>query len=162
MASEVRLNLVDGLKFDVHTRSGHTFRIDTTEASGGEGSAPSPMELQLAALGGCGAIDILSILRKMRQDITGYEIIVTAERAPEHPRVYTSAIIRHVFRGHHIGEAHVRRAIWLSMSKYCPVFAALSPRVQIRETFDILDGEAGPPVHGEVMLEEECAPVGRG
>jgi putative redox protein len=159
MASEVRLNLVGGLKFDVHTKSGHTFRIDTTEAGGGEGSAPSPMELQLAALGGCGAIDILSILRKMRQDVTAYDVTVTAERAPEHPRVYTSAVIRHAFRGHDVGEAHVRRAIWLSMSKYCPVFATLTPKVAIREFFEIADEAGGPTVCGEVTLEEECAPV---
>jgi putative redox protein len=160
MASEVRLSLVDGLKFDVHTKSGHTLRIDTTEASGGEGSAPSPMELQLAALGGCGAMDVLSILRKMRQEVTAYDVTVTAERALEHPRVFTSAVIHHSFRGRDVGEAYVRRAIWLSMSKYCPVFALLSPEVAIRETFEIGDEESGAVVAGEVTLAEECAPIG--
>jgi putative redox protein len=160
MASGVRLSLVEGLKFDVHTKSGHTLRIDTTEASGGEGSAPSPMELQLAALGGCGAMDVLSILRKMRQDVTAYDVTVMAERALDHPRVFTSAVIQHSFRGRGIGEPHVRRAIWLSMSKYCPVFATLSPAVAIRETFEISDEEGATVVAGEVTLVDECPPVG--
>lgn len=161
MASHVNLTLVDGLKFDVRTKSGHTLRIDTTEASGGEGSAPTPMELQLAALGGCGAMDVLSILRKMRQDITSYEVSVTAERASEHPRVFTSAVIYHRFRGRGIGEAHVRRAIWLSMSKYCPVFATLSPKVRIRELFEIVDESGGSPVAGEVTLADQAEPLPR-
>ncbi|MEX0751125.1 MAG: OsmC family protein [Dehalococcoidia bacterium] len=160
MASTVRLNLVDGLKFDAHTPSGYTLRIDTTEASGGEGSAPGPMELQLVALGGCGAMDVLSILRKMRQDVTVYEVAVTAERAAEHPRKYLTATIAHSFRGRGIGEAHVRRAIYLSMSKYCPVLATLSPAVQVRETYEIADESGGPPHRGEVTLAEPCPPVG--
>jgi putative redox protein len=162
MASEVRLELIDRLKFDVHTRAGHTVRIDTTEASGGEGSAPTPMELQLAALGGCGAMDIIAVLRKMRQDVTGYEVTVTAERAAEHPRVYTEATITHRFRGHGVDEAHVRRAIYLSMTKYCAVFAMLSATVAIREMYEIADEAGGAPVRGEVTRADEVpSPVVR-
>jgi putative redox protein len=160
MASELRLSLIDGLKFGVHTQSGHTLTIDTNIASGGEGSGPSPMELQLAALGGCGAMDILSILRKMRQEITAYDVTLTAERAAEHPRVYTDVVIAHAFRGHAIGEENVRRAIYLSMSKYCPVFAMLSPTARIRETYEIADEGIGVVVAGEVTLESVVPPVG--
>jgi putative redox protein len=160
MASELRLSLIDGLKFEVHTQSGHTLTIDTNVASGGEGAGPSPMELQLAALGGCGAMDILSILRKMRQDVTAYDVTITAERASEHPRVYTSATIAHAFRGYGMGEEHVRRAIYLSMSKYCPVFAMLSPTARIRETYEIVDENTGATLTGEVTLESAVPPVG--
>jgi putative redox protein len=158
MASELRLTLVDGLKFDVHTASGHTLRIDTTEASGGEGSAASPMELQLAALGGCGAMDVMSILRKMRQDVIAYEVTVAAERSLEHPKKYTSATIAHRFTGD-VGEANVRRAIFLSMSKYCPVFAMLSPGVAIRETYEIADTTGAVRASGVVTMLDDPPPV---
>lgn len=153
MTSELRLTLVDGLKFDAKTQSGHTLRIDSSGVTGGTASAPSPMELQLVALGGCGAMDVISILRKMRQDITAYEVTVTAERADEHPKRYATAVIAHSFRGREIREANVRRAIYLSMTKYCPVFAMLSPGVEIRETFEIRH-EDGSTVSGEVRLSD--------
>jgi putative redox protein len=96
----------------------------------------------------------------MRQDVTAYEVTVTAERAPEHPRVYTSAVIAHRFMGRGIEEANVRRAIYLSMSKYCPVYAMLSPTAPIRETYEIGDEAGGEPVRGEVTLTDEVPPVG--
>ncbi|HET6615192.1 MAG TPA: OsmC family protein, partial [Dehalococcoidia bacterium] len=89
--TQVTLNLVDGLKFDVQTQTGHTLRIDTNDAGAGGGSGPGPMQLVLAALGGCGAMDVISILRKMRQDVTAYDVSVTAERALDHPKVYRTA-----------------------------------------------------------------------
>lgn len=160
MASQVTLSLVEGLKFDVQTQSGHTLRIDTNEAGAGGGSGPGPMALVLAALGGCGAMDVISILRKMRQDVTAYDVSVMADRAPEHPKVYRNAVITHRFRGRAIGEPHVRRAIYLSISRYCPVFAMLSPSVRIRVAYEIQD-EAGRTLScGDVSPFEEVASPG--
>jgi len=149
------------MKFDARTQSGHTLRIDTSEVQGGEGSAPGPMELQLVALGGCGAMDVISILRKMREDVRTYDVRVAAERATEHPKVYTSAVVAHRFTGEGIGEANVRRAIFLSMSRYCPVFNMLAPGVAIRELYEIADTASGEVTAGEVTLADEDVAVAR-
>jgi putative redox protein len=157
--TQVTLNLVDGLKFDVQTQTGHTLRIDTNDAGAGGGSGPGPMQLVLAALGGCGAMDVISILRKMRQDVTAYDVSVTAERALDHPKVYRTAVMTHRFRGRAIGEPHVRRAIYLSISKYCPDFAMLSPSIQIRVAYEVQDEAGRTVVCGDVSPFEEVASV---
>ena len=159
MTSQVTLSLVDGLAFDVRTQTGHTLRIDTNDAGAGGGSGPGPMALVLAALGGCGAMDVISILRKMRQHVTAYDVSVTAERALDHPKVYRTAVITHRFRGRAIGEPHVRRAIYLSISKYCPVFAMLAPSIRIRVSYEIQDEAGRTLACGDVSPFEEVAPV---
>ena len=159
MTTQVTLSLVDGLAFDVHTQSGHSLRIDTNEAGAGGGTGTGPMQLVLAALGGCGAMDVISVLRKMRQDVTAYDVSVIAERETEHPKVYRSAVITHRFRGPDIGEPYVRRAIYLSISKYCPVFAMLSPSIQIRVAYEIQDDAGRTLACGDVSPFEEVAPV---
>jgi putative redox protein len=115
------------------------------------------MELQLVALGGCTAMDVISILRKMRQEVSGYDVRLTGERAPEHPRVYTSVLIEHTIRGTGVGQDNVHRAIQLTMTRYCPVFAMLYPTVTIKETFVISDDVSGASVSGEVLREDPGA-----
>jgi putative redox protein len=160
MASRVTLSLVDGLKFDVHMQGGHALRIDTNEPGAGGDTGPGPMQLVLVALGGCGAMDVISILRKMRQDITTYDVSITADRATEHPKIYTHATVTHRFRGRDLDEANVRRAIYLSIARYCPVFAMLSPTVDIRVAYEITDEQERLVACREVSPFEEVEPVG--
>ena len=138
MPNEVTLRLDGGLRFVAQTGSGFQVALDSrsdTESM----SAPSPMELQLVALGGCTAMDVISILRKMRQEVSAYEVRLIGTRAPEHPRVYTEIVIEHEIRGTGVGREQVHRAIQLTMTRYCPVFAMLFPTVTIREQFRITD-----------------------
>jgi len=152
MASEVWMRLVDGLKFDVRTGNGAELRIDSPKA-GEDPTGPSPVELVLVGLGGCGAMDVISILRKMRQEVTDYALRVTGERAEDHPRVFTSAVIHHFLRGRGLHEESVRRAIYLSMSRYCPVFAMLAPTVPIAVRYEITDEETGEVRAGYVQTD---------
>jgi putative redox protein len=157
--TETRLHLVDGLHFVGTTPSGHAIGLDSN-ASHAVPVAATPMELQLVALGGCTAMDTISILRKMRQDITAYDVRLSAERAPEHPRVYTSIVMTHELRGHGISEANVHRAIRLTMTRYCPVFAMLYPKVDIGEGYEITDENTGATVAGDVSMKPgEAAPA---
>lgn len=149
---ETRLHLVEGLHFVGTTPSGHA--IDLDSHVGDPPVAATPMELQLVALGGCTAMDTISILRKMRQDVTAYDVRLTSERAAEHPRVYTSIVMTHEVRGQGISEANVHRAIQLTMLRYCPVFAMLYPEVEIRERYEITENDAGTFVAGDVSMEE--------
>ena len=152
---ETRLHLVDELRFTATTPNGHTVELDSH--ADGPPTAATPMQLQLVALGGCTAMDTISVLRKMRQDVTSYDVRLSAERAEEHPRVYTSILMTHELRGHAIVEANVHRAIQLTMTRYCPVFAMLYPTVAIRERYEITDDDTGVVVAGEVSREDEAA-----
>ena len=159
MPKEVALELVQEMQFRLETGSGHQIVIDHRFDVGDAGAGPRPMELQLGALAGCAAMDVVSILRKMRQEITAYGVTATGETAAEHPRRYTSILVTHRLRGSGIVEAQVRRAIFLSMSQYCPVFAMLSPTVPISVRYVIQDDDAGgAEVAGEVTLDGDVEP----
>ena len=157
MPNEVSLTLLDAMRFRVRTGSGHEMTIDASPDVGGVNAGPRPMELQLAALAGCASMDVISILRKMRQDVTAYACHAAGETASEHPKRYTRIVVTHRLRGRAIAEANVRRALHLSMSRYCPVFAMLSPGVPISVRYEIEDEAGGVAVPGEVGLGEPGA-----
>ena len=146
------LRLHGDLRFTATTPSGFEVDVDSAAAPGGMLAAPTPMELQLVALGGCTAMDVLSILRKMRQDVAEYEVRLTNDRAAEHPKAYTAIELLHVVRGRDLSEANVQRAIELTMTRYCPVFAMLHPTVAITERYELIDESAGTTLFGGVVL----------
>jgi putative redox protein len=87
-------------------------------------------------------MDVISILRKKRQDVTAYHIEVSGARQQDYPRVYTEISIRHILTGNNLSAEAVKRAIELSESKYCPAYAMLSKAASISSTFDVRP--AGP------------------
>ena len=123
----------EGRQFVAESGTGHAFVMD--DANGRTG--PKPIELALLALGGCTGFDVISILRKKRQTVTGYEIEVRAEQNPESPAYFTRVEIKHRLRGRIDPEA-VQRAIHLSETKYCSVGAMISKTAKIETTFEIL------------------------
>lgn len=122
-----------GLRVDVVTGTGFNLIFDIAD-SGERRAGPGPTESVLAALAGCTSMDVGSILRKKRQPAAGYRIAVTAEKADEHPQVYTSIVIEHQVSGEVEPEA-LRRAIELSATAYCPVSAMLSRAVRIEHRY---------------------------
>lgn len=119
-----KVSWVEGMRFIGASDSGHGLIM---ESKSGE-SPPvgsSPMEVVLMALGGCSSIDIVDILRKMRQDLSSLEVVIHAERAPEPPRVFTKADLEFVASGGGLTEDGLKRAVDLSMEKYCSVAAML-------------------------------------
>ena len=121
------------LRVDVVTGTGFRLTFDTAEA-GDLRAGPGPTESVLAALAGCTSMDVGSILRKKRQPAASYRVAVTAEKADEHPQVYTSIVIEHQVSGEVEPEA-LRRAIELSATSYCPVSAMLSHAVRIEHRY---------------------------
>ena len=118
------------------TPSGHAQVLDTdTQRS----TAASPMELLLIALGGCTAVDVISILKKKRERVTDYRVEVSGERRAEHPRAYTRLEVRHIVRGRGVSEKAVAQAVELSESKYCSVAATLRPAAEIVSSFEIIE-----------------------
>lgn len=136
----------DGLRFRALTGSGHGLVLD--DAAGDAG--PRPAELLLVALAGCTAMDVISILRKKRQVVEGYEVSVRGHQRSEHPNAFTDIEVHHLVRGP-VDAAAVRRAIELSATRYCSVGAGLSSGVaRLRHEFQV-DGPDGIVV-GEVCI----------
>jgi putative redox protein len=133
----LRLETVEGPRLRFGVRVGeHAFQFD----SGPEAEGPSPVQAVQAALGGCTAMDVISILRKKRQPVTGYEVEVLAERRlDQHPRIFTRMEIIHRVRGRGINPAAVAEAIELSDTRYCAVHAMLGPAVVISSRFEITE-----------------------
>lgn len=117
--------------------SGHAIPIDADRETN---TAPGPMEMLLAALGGCTASDVVTILRKKRQKLESLEVVVSGERATDPPRVWTKLEIVYRFRGK-LDEKAVRNAIELSESKYCSVAAMLRQTAEVRYRHEILPSE---------------------
>ncbi len=135
----VRATLEAGMRFDVETGSGHHLILDAAEHNGGQNSGPQPMEMLLVALASCSGMDIITILRKKRQDITGYELRIHGMRAEEHPKVFLDITVEHIFTGHNIRPEAVERAIELTEERYCGASAMLGKTATLRHTFLITE-----------------------
>jgi putative redox protein len=122
-----------GLAFEGTAGSGFKVKMDSLEG----GTGFSPMELVLVGLAGCTGMDVVDILRKKRQTVTGLEIQVTGRRAQEHPRKYTAIQLHYVVTGRQVDPEAVRRSIELSETKYCSVSATLNGSAQITTEFEI-------------------------
>jgi len=127
------------LLFEGAADSGFVQQMDSSESAGGGNSAGRPMEFIAMGLAGCTSMDVISILRKKQQDVQNFQIKVHLERAAEHPRVFTSAVIEYQVTGNNVDEVALRRAISLSAEKYCPAYAMLSKIFPITLRYMILD-----------------------
>ena len=119
------------------------------ETNGDRGSAATPIELLLVALGGCTGSDIVDILRKKRQQVSDYRIEVSGERHNDFPRSFKTIHVRHFIKGHGISEAAVKQAVDLSDSKYCSVAATIRPSAEISVSYEIIQEEVAPTMCGE-------------
>ncbi len=140
----VRATLETGMRFDVETGSGHHVILDAAEHNGGQDAGPRPMEMLLVALAGCAGMDIISILRKKRLEITGYEVCIHGARAEEHPKVFVEITVEHIFTGHNIRPEAVERAIELTEERYCGASATLGKTAAIKHAFSIIEDGKEP------------------
>ncbi len=124
----------EGLRFEARTGE-VSFTLDGEPGV----SSSSPVQAVLASLGACTAMDVISILRKKRMRVTGYEVVLGGERATGHPRVFTKIEALHRLRGHDLEPAAIAEAIRLSETKYCTVSAMLRPAVAITNRFEIVE-----------------------
>lgn len=131
---EARVVWQEGLRFEAHAPSGHTIVIDSPS---GTNAGPSPMGLVLVALAGCTAMDVISILEKQRQPVTGLEVVVQAERAADHPKVYTGYEVTYIVHGQGVDRQAVERAVSLSAERYCSVGGMLDKAAPIRHAIQL-------------------------
>ncbi len=143
MTKQVTLRQLEGLAFAAKGDSNHWVMMDGPEHVGGTEGASRPKELLLMALAGCTSSDVVSILRKKRVQLTGYEVHVTGHESEDHPKVFTDIHVEYVFRGEGVKAADVERAIELSTTKYCSVSAMLTSSVNITHSYRI-EGNCSP------------------
>jgi putative redox protein len=147
--TEVRVELLDGMAFRGLDQHGLQIVMDATADVGGQGRGPKPVDALAMALGGCTGMDVISILRKMRQDVTAYEVRVNGPRAQTHPKVFTALTVEHVVSGNDLDERQVRRAVTLSATRYCPASAMLGKAVPIRHVYRVLTATGAEVARGE-------------
>jgi putative redox protein len=139
--TEATVTLVEGMQFMVDTGTGHSFVVDSALETGGKHGGPRPMELMAAGVAACTAMDVISILRKSKQKVTGLQVRVTGERAAEHPKKFEALHVEYIVTGYEVAEDRVARAIELSETKYCSAMASLRPGVNIKSSYRIIQAD---------------------
>ena len=122
--------------------TGFEVRMDAGEASGGHNSGFRPTELLAMGTAGCTGMDVISILRKKRAEVSALEVRVHVDQAETYPRVFTKMQIEYVVTGHNIKRANVERAVELSKEKYCPCIAMFKQVMEIEYLITIHEAEA--------------------
>lgn len=133
----VKVDWIDGLRFVASDDKGHSIVVDAPKECGGEVSGFGPMQLLLAAFGGCTGIDITETMRKQRQKLEDLEIIVSGRRVSEPPRVYDRVHVEYRVKGRNLKDKAVQRAIELSQEKYCSVAATLKTKADVSYDYEI-------------------------
>jgi len=135
---EARVRWIENAAFMAETGSGHAVIIDGPESIGGRNLGPRPMELMLMSVGSCSAVDIVQILKKARQPVTGCEVKVSGTRADTDPKVFTDIHLHFTVSGTGLSENHVKRAVELSAEKYCSASIMLGKAANITHGYEIV------------------------
>ena len=135
----ISVNWVDGLLMVGKSDSGHTITMDGPPESGGDNLGVRPMEMLLLGVAGCTMIDVVTTLKKMRQDLSHLETKINAERATEHPKVFTDIHIQFILKGQNLDEKKVDKAITLSAEKYCSASIMLGEMATITHDFEVVE-----------------------
>ncbi len=135
---ECTLKWIDGVSFVAETGSGHALLMDGAPEGGGRNLGPRPMELVLAGTGGCSAYDVVVILKKSGQAISGCSVALKAERAATDPKVFTRIHMHFVLRGKNLKTTMVESAIKLSQRKYCSASIMLAKSAEITHDYEIV------------------------
>lgn len=136
---ECRVQWFEGMSFVAETGSGHLLAMDGAAEAGGRNLAARPMEMVLAGTGGCSAFDVVTILKRGRQDISGCAVKLSAERAETDPKVFTRIHMHFVLTGKALKAEAVERAIKLSAEKYCSASIMLGKTAEITHDWEIIE-----------------------
>jgi putative redox protein len=118
------------------SESGHQVIMDGNHD---DSKAPSPMEMVLMSVGACSSVDVVSILKKARQEISGVKVVLSSERRDEAPRYFTKIHLHFIATGTNVSEKHLGRAVSLSADKYCSVALMLEKSVEITHSFEVIE-----------------------
>lgn len=136
---KARVKWIEDRNFLGESDTGHAVVMGSKGGKSGVAIAPTPMELILMGLGGCTSYDVVHILERGREAVTGCVVEMDAERADEDPKVFTKIHLHFVVRGKNLNAAKVERAIALSAEKYCSASAMLARTAAITHDFEVLE-----------------------
>jgi putative redox protein len=139
MAMTAKITWINGRAFLGESGSGHAVVMDGAPEAGGRNIGVRPMEMMLLGLGGCTAFDVVMILEKAREKVTGCEIALEAERAGEDPKVFTAVKMIYTLTGKGLKPAVVERAVRLSEEKYCSASAMFRHTAEISSDWKIVE-----------------------
>ncbi len=134
---QANVKWVEGNTYIGRSNSNHNVVFD----AGSNGAAPSPMEMVLMSVGGCSSVDVVSILKKTKQEFSSVDVQLTAERAETAPRVFTKINLHFVVTGNNVSEKHLERAVSLSAEKYCSVALMLDKTVEITHSHEVVQDQ---------------------
>lgn len=121
MTNHITTQWKGGMAFETNNTSGLSFRIDASPEDGGEGKGMRPKALMLSALAGCSGLDVAMLIKKMKLEVEDFKIDTIAHLTEEHPKYYDSIVVEYHFYGKNLAEAKLKRAVDLSVEKYCGV-----------------------------------------
>ena len=135
----ISVNWIDGMLMVGKSHSGHSITMDGPPEIGGDNLGVRPMEMLLLGVAGCTMIDVVTTIKKMRQELTNCETKLSAERADEHPKVFTDIHIQFILKGQDLDSKKVEKAITLSAEKYCSASIMLGKTASITHDFEIVE-----------------------
>ncbi|AZO77267.1 MULTISPECIES: OsmC family protein [unclassified Bosea (in: a-proteobacteria)] len=136
---KARAKWVEGMAFMGEAGSGHAVMMDGAPEYGGRNIGTRPMEMLLIGLAGCTGFDVVQILKKGRESVTGCEVEVEAERATEDPKVFTKIHIAYRVSGRGLSQAKAERAVTLSKEKYCSASIMLGATAEMTTSLVVID-----------------------
>lgn len=134
---KARIQWHENAVFIAESGSGHAVVVDGPAEIGGRNLGVRPMELMLMSVGSCSAVDIVQILKKARQPVTGCEVAVDGTRADTDPKVFLRIHLHFIVSGRGLSENHVRRAVQLSAEKYCSASIMLKASAEVTHDYEI-------------------------
>ncbi len=149
---DAKVTWSQGMSFNGTAGSGFSVPLGSDSSAGGQDDGFRPLELMAISLAGCTAMDVISILRKKQQVVTGFDVQVQASQPETHPHVFTHARILYTVSGRGVDEAALVRAIELSATKYCPAQAMLSKAFPMVLVYEIYEDGGGLVKSGECKL----------
>lgn len=138
---ETRLRWAGEAAFIGETSTGHTVVLDGPPEGGGRNLGPRPMEMLLLSMGACSSYDVVSILKKSRQEVIDCDMQINARRAEDHPKIFTDIHLHFTVTGKGLSEKNIERAIQLSAEKYCSASIMLGAMANITHDFEIIEAE---------------------
>ena len=136
---QINIKWLSDMAFEAETGSGHTIVVDGPPDAGGKNQGPRPMEMLLVGMGACSSVDVISILKKSRLEIHDCNVEVTAQRAEDHPKVFTDIHLHFVITGKEFKDKTVERAIELSAEKYCSASIMLGATAKVTHDYEIIE-----------------------